>query len=255
MRASVIVLLVLSALLYGCAAHTHMESPAATPIPTAGLALAPAPPIGWPKPNAALMARVARARTCGAARAQEAIAFHSSIYVGCSDGKVVRLNQRMERIRARRFGLSFVNVRGVGKDVLAVSWVEDGASLVNRLLLVNAATLRPIIDQPMSDSTLLGVIGDRAYIDDWCCNGRADVYEPATIYSISLKDGTSSERIDLAPDPQTHPGSAQPLGQGEWNYLIGTHLYVVVQDTTYRYDMRHLNRPPAPMKTFQHAVR
>src|SRR5690242_3917958 len=129
MRASVIVLLVLSALLYGCAAHTHMESPAATPIPTAGLALAPAPPIGWPKPNAALMARATHGRACGAAHAQDAIAFHSSIYVGCGDGKVVRLNQRMERISARRFGLSFVNVRGVGKDVLAVFWVDDGASL------------------------------------------------------------------------------------------------------------------------------
>jgi len=66
-----------------------------------------------------------------------------------------------------------------------------------------------------------------------------------------LKDGSgAAEKIDLAPDQHVHPGAAQPLGQGESNYLIGKYFYVVVQDITYRYDVTKLNRPPVRMKTY-----
>ena len=89
-----------------------------------------------------------------------------------------------------------------------------------------------------------GVVRGRAYIDDWCCFGRCDVYRPATTYSISLQNGTKSERIDLRPHPQAHPGNQQPLGQGEYNYLVGHYLYVVVGFVTYRYDILDLRKPP-----------
>lgn len=101
----------------------------------------------------------------------------------------------------------------------------------------------------MTDSTLLGVIGDRAYIDDWCCFGRPDVYQPATIYSISLKNGSESVHINLAPDPEAHPALQQPLGQGGHNYVIGKHFYVVVGPVTYRYNLFDLHRPPTRLTT------
>jgi hypothetical protein len=136
-----------------------------------------------------------------------------------------------------------------GNATIAVLGFNDGATLTSGLTFLSAQTLHPISSHAMSDSTFLGVIGDRAYIDDWCCNGRSDVYEPATIYSISLKDGSASEGVNLAPDPQAHPGELQPLGQGDRNYLIGKFFYVVVGPVTYRYDVRNLQKAPTRMAT------
>jgi hypothetical protein len=123
-----------------------------------------------------------------------------------------------------------------------------------QLSILDSTTLKPIVKHLMTDSTFLGVIGDRAYIDDWCCFGRPDAYAPATIYWISLKDGTESKHVDLAPDPQSHPANLAPLGQGEHNYMLGHDFYVVVADDnknsmTYRYDVFHMDRPPLRMRS------
>ena len=136
-----------------------------------------------------------------------------------------------------------------GTDAIAVSGMNDGAALRGELSLLRATTLKPVVQHPMSDSSFLGVIGDRAYIDDWCCNGRGDTYQPATIYSVSLKDGSESQHTDLAPDPEAHPANLQPLGQGAQNYLISKYFYVVVGPVTYRYDVDYLQRPPKRMAT------
>lgn len=138
-----------------------------------------------------------------------------------------------------------------GSSAIAVSGFNDGASLSNGLTFLRVKDLRPVGPKLIEDSTFLGVIGDRAYIDDWCCFGRPDEYRPATIYSISLKNGSKSTPVDLAPDPQAHPPNMQPLGQGEHNYLKGQYFYVVVGPITYRYNMMDLARRPKRMFTPQ----
>lgn len=130
------------------------------------------------------------------------------------------------------------------KSWLAVQGWDDGATIVSRLVILRRDTLKPVMQGAITDGTFLGVIGDRVYIDDWCCNGRADEYRPATIYSISLRDGSQSEPVDLKPDPDRHPANLQPLGQGERNYMQGHYLYVPVDDVLYRYDIVELQRPP-----------
>ncbi len=132
-----------------------------------------------------------------------------------------------------------------GNDAIAVSGWVDGAALRSELTILHRRTLRPIL-QNATDSTFLGVRGDRAYIDDWCCNGRPDVYSPATIYSVSLRNGTQSSHVDLAPDPALHT-NIQPLGQGAHNYMVGNDFYVVVGPVTYRYDLRDLQKAPLRM--------
>ncbi|MGZ3497872.1 MAG: hypothetical protein ACXWNK_13205 [Vulcanimicrobiaceae bacterium] len=189
-----------------------------------------------------------RARTCRYAQAENAI--NGTLYVGCSEGNIVALDAHGNVLAAHRVEMDGINtIEPAGDDAIAVSGFNDGATLRSGLTILRARTLQPITANLMSDSTFLGVIGDRAYIDDWCCNGRPDVYQPATIYSISLKDGSESERVDLAPDPQAHPGNLQPLGQGEHNYLIGKYFYVVVGPVTYRYDVHDLQKPPKRMAT------
>jgi hypothetical protein len=135
----------------------------------------------------------------------------------------------------------------VGNDAIAISGWVDGAALRAEVTILRSTTTRPIM-KAVQDSTFLGVRGDRAYIDDWCCNGRGDRYRPATIYWVSLRDGTEGPHVDLAPDPELHPASEQPLGQGAHNYIVGDYFYVVVPPVTYRYDLRDLKKAPLRMK-------
>ncbi|TAM76692.1 hypothetical protein EPN44_05075 [bacterium] len=172
------------------------------------------------------------------------------MYIGCSEGNIAVLDARGNVLASGKVLMDGINtIEPVGDDAIAVSGFNDGAALRSGVSILRARTLQPIIAHVMRDSTFLGIIGGRAYIDDWCCNGRPDVYQPATIYSISLKGGSESERVNLAPDPQAHPGNLQPLGQGKRNYLIGKYFYVVVGPVTYRYDTRDLQKPPKRMAT------
>ncbi len=168
------------------------------------------------------------------------------LFTVCTPGFLSVLNANTGRILqtapVRMDGINSVAV--AGKEWLAVQGWSGGAALVNILVILRRNTLQPINDRPITDGTFLGVIGDRAYIDDWCCHGRADEYRPATIYSISLRDGTQSAPVDLRPDPNRHPANLQPLGQGEHNYMQGHYLYVPVDDVLYRYDILHLRLPP-----------
>ena len=167
-------------------------------------------------------------------------------FTACAPGSLSILGADTGRVfrsaRVPMYGINTVVL--AGKSWLAVQGWDDGATIVRRLVILRRDTLKPVTQGTITDGTFLGVIGDRAYIDDWCCNGRADEYRPATIYSISLRNGTQSEPIDLRPDPDRHPGNLQPLGQGERNYMQGHYLYVPVGDVLYRYDIVELQRPP-----------
>ena len=167
------------------------------------------------------------------------------LYVGCPD-MVAALDRSTGRVRRTQpVGIyGFNDIAAAGENAIVAEGWNDGAALSNNMAILDRKTLRPISRKGMTDSTFLGVIGERAYIDDWCCFGRPDEYRPATIYSISLKDGSATKPVDLAPDPNLHPPRMQPLGQGEHNYLDRHDFYVVTPNYTYRYDVRNLHEPP-----------
>lgn len=232
-------------LLSACAAALH------TSLLTEGVAPTPSlpPPSIFAQPEARHYKKLAsRVIPCRDAQAENTI--RGNLYIGCGEGNLVVFDPHGHPLASTTVPMYGIDsIVPAGPNAIAVSGVNDGAALRNELSILRAGNLKPIVRHFMSDSTFLGVIGDRAYIDDWCCNGRADVYRPATIYSVSLKDGTESEHIDLAPDPDAHPGRLQPLGQGEHNYLIGRFFYVVVGPVTYRYEIGYLQRPPKRMAT------
>ncbi|MDB5070627.1 MAG: hypothetical protein JWM87_1738 [Candidatus Eremiobacteraeota bacterium] len=82
---------------------------------------------------------------------------------------------------------------------------------------------------------ILGAIGNIAVLDDMCCNGRADVYRPATIVRANLATGALSPEVDLAPEPSRYPADQRPVGQGSAAILDGGELYLVVGRSLYRY--------------------
>ncbi len=168
------------------------------------------------------------------------------LYIGCGGGYVTKIGPGKRVLGGTRVLMDGINgILPAGDNAIAISGWADGAALRAELTILRASTLRPIL-QDATDSTFLGVRGDRAYIDDWCCNGRPDVYSPATIYSVSLRDGTQSSHVNLAPDPALHT-DIQPLGQGAHNYIVGNDFYVVVGPVTYRYDLRDLKKAPLRM--------
>lgn len=193
------------------------------------------------------------ARGCESAQLQNII--NGTVYITCSEGapkwttRIVALTRRGQVLASAHVPIYAVTrMEAAGTSAVAVAGYNDGAAMRNELSILHATTLRPIVNHPMTDSTFLGVIDDRAYIDDYCCFGRGGKYQPATIYSVSLKDGSQSQPVDLAPDPEFHSGYP-PVGQGAWNYLIGRYFYVVVSPITYRYDVFDLQKPPKRMAT------
>ena len=174
------------------------------------------------------------------------------LYITCPEGfaeRLFALNRQGEILASTHVAMHQVTkIEAAGTSAIAVTGYNDGAAMRNELSILHAGNLRRIVHHLMEDSTFLGVINGRAYIDDYCCFGRGDKYAPATIYSISLKDATESPRIDLAPDPGLHSGYP-PVGQGARNYLIGRYFYVVVSPITYRYDMLNFRTPPKRMGT------
>ncbi len=233
-----------------------------SPIPTAGLAVAPSPLI--PETNQDLLTLAKQARVCGRnSFVSTAAAVNGRLYVGCRNvttadgtgGTVLVVDADMHILYFLQTGMySVESITAAGAHAIVASGYSDGAAMQSQLSVLDSSTLKAIVKHRMSDSTFLGVIGDRAYIDDWCCFGRPDTYAPATIYWISLRDASESERVDLAPDPQSHPGNLAQLGQGEHNYMRGHYYYVVVTDDnnnsiTYRYDVLHLDRSPMRMRS------
>jgi outer membrane protein assembly factor BamB len=180
---------------------------------------------------------------CSVARL--AVILKGILYVACPETIAILDRADGRAVHKRSLGIyGFNAIVPAGDSAVVVEGWNDGAALRSDMAILDKNTLKPISDRQMSDSTYLGVIGDRAYIDDWCCFGRADQYRPATIYSISLKDGSTTEPVDLYPEPDLHPVGVQPLGQGERNYLEGGYFYVVTPNYTYRYDLVKLGSRP-----------
>jgi hypothetical protein len=238
-----------------CSSLTHESNGTAfAPSPsivTQGVAPAPSiPPLRpYLRANDARFAALAsRAVDCPHAQTNNTIG--GVLFIGCYGGEVVALNADRRIVAKAQASMWGINaIIPAGERAVAVIGYNDGASLTNALEFLRLRRLAPIGPHLMTDSTFLGVIGDRAYVDDWCCNGRGDVYRPATIYWIALSDGSQGAPVDLAPDRTINSRTIQPLGQGEHNYLIGKSLYVVVGPVTYRYDILDLSAAPSRMAT------
>lgn len=241
----VVPLLVLS-LLCACA---RPHDPAASPVPvsTAGLPHAPLP-VRLESPDRKAFAHAKSVKLCGDDVAIVADRTGDTVFVGCAGGRLFELDSEMRELRSTDVHLHVNAIMPAGADAVAISGASGGATLLNVVTIRKMQSLAAVMPDA-SDVTYLGTYDGRAYIDDWCCNGRADTYEPATIYSVSLKDGTASKETDLRPGPQEHPANLAPIGQGESNYLIGKYFYVHVEQVTYRYDVTNLNKPPLRMRS------
>lgn len=147
-------------------------------------------------------------------------------------------------------------IEPAGDSAIAVMGSRDGAMIVDDLFFLDARTLKQINKQQMSDTLFLGVIGDRPYLDNLCCFGRSGEYRPATIYTMSLRNGSTTVPVDLRPDADGHAADQDPPGQGDRSYLIGRTFYLVVYDPryhvdfAYRYDITRLDRPPVRMRAY-----
>ncbi|MBV8371246.1 MAG: PQQ-binding-like beta-propeller repeat protein [Candidatus Eremiobacteraeota bacterium] len=176
------------------------------------------------------------------------VRYGDDLIAGCWGGDMVRISAASGSVRARSrsaFAVTKVDsIRPLGRCALAVAGTTDGAHLVSQSAIVDCKQLRAIVPQG-SDLSVLGAIGNTAVLDDLCCNGRPDVYQPATIILANLATGKESPAVDLRPEPDRYPANHRPLGQGSAAMLDGNELYLVVDRTVYRYgDPRSLLSSP-----------
>ena len=176
------------------------------------------------------------------------VRYGADVIAGCWGGEIVRVSADSGSVRARS-GDAFVATRAdsiqpLGRCALAVAGWTDGAHLVEQSAIIDCKHLRPIVRQG-SEVSVLGAVGNTAVLDDLCCNGRPDVYEPATIVLANLTTGEESRPIDLRPEPERYPANQRPIGQGSAVMLDGNELYLAVDRTVYRYgDPRALLTTP-----------
>lgn len=166
----------------------------------------------------------------------EAIA--DSVFVGCGGGAFFRLDARTGTTRATLDALGFdgfTAITRLPRGALAVVGWSSGATTRAQLAVLRAADLHEVVP-PREETLLVGSVGDTAILDDLCCQGRTDTYRPATIVSVDLRDGTTSEALDLRPDPDRFPPKGQGPGQG-WNgaAIAGTHLFLGIPPMLYDY--------------------
>lgn len=170
------------------------------------------------------------------------------LIVGCIGGSLVRIAAASGQIRARS-GTAFIvdqiaDIVPLGSCAYAVSGWSSGAALRQHATILDCKRLSVIV--PERDETqILGSVGNIAVLDDTCCNGRPDVYRPATIVRANLATGALSPEVDLTPEPSRYPADRRPIGQGAAAILDGGELYLIVDRSLYRYgDPRTLSATP-----------
>ena len=167
------------------------------------------------------------------------------LIVGCNGGSLVRIAAASGRIRARS-GSAFaaeriLDVVPLGSCAYGVSGVSTGAAMRHHAAILDCKRLSVIV--PEQDAMqILGSIGNTAVLDEQCCNGRPDVYRPATIVRANLTTGALSPQVDLTPEPNRYPSDQRP---GSAAMLDGKELYLIVDRSLYRYgDPRALSASP-----------
>jgi hypothetical protein len=170
------------------------------------------------------------------------------LVIGCFGGSVTRVAAASGNVRARS-GTAFIadqvaDIVPLGSCAYAVSGWSSGAILRQNAAILDCKRLSVIVPE-QDDMMILGAIGNIAVLDEMCCNGRADVYRPATIVRADLKTGAVSPEVDLTPEPSRYPADQRPVGQGSAAILDGSDLYLIVDRSLYRYgDPRALPASP-----------
>jgi hypothetical protein len=166
----------------------------------------------------------------------------TSVLAGCAGGRLVRLDGASGRIAVARDAFSVDQYTGgaaLGPDAVVVEGYSSGATTRGRVAVVRAANLKPIVVK--TDATVLGLVGNTAIINDFCCNGRGQGTAPATLLRFDLATGRSAPPIDLQPEP----GRLQNLGAGAYAAMVDGHLYFAFTPSLYDYGdvMQPLARP------------
>ena len=170
------------------------------------------------------------------------------LVVGCNGGRIVRMDAASGSVRARS-GDAFVaedisEIMPLGSCAYGVSGWSSGATLRQHAAILDCKRLGAIVRE-QDETLILGSIGNIAVLNDTCCNGRPDVYRPATIMRANLVTGALSPEVDLTPEPNRYPPDQRPLGQGSAAMLSGGELYLAVDRSLYRYgDPRTLSASP-----------
>jgi hypothetical protein len=167
------------------------------------------------------------------------------LIVGCNGGRLVRISAASGRIRARS-GSAFVaeriwDIQPLGSCAYGINGSSSGATIRQHAAILDCKRLSVIV--PEQDAMqILGSIGNIAVLDERCCNGRPDVYRPATIVRANLTTGALSPEVDLTPEPNRYPSDQRP---GSAAMLDGSELYLAVDRSLYRYgDPRALSAVP-----------
>jgi hypothetical protein len=170
------------------------------------------------------------------------------LVVGCRGGRVVRLAAATGRIWADS-GSAFVaesiaDIARLGTCAYGVSGRSTGAAMRQHAAILDCKRLSVIVPE-QDEMQVLGSIGNVAVLDERCCNGRPDVYRPATIVRANLTTGALSPEVDLTPESNRYPADQRPIGQGSAAMLDGSELYLAVDRSLYRYgDPRALSAVP-----------
>jgi PQQ-like domain len=157
--------------------------------------------------------------------------------VGCSGGGAVQIDAATGRVRARSGAFAVDQISEIvplGSCAYGIIGWSSGATIREQAEIVSCKRLKTIVPG-RTDTSILGSIGDVAVLDDTCCNGRPDVYRPATIVLANLATGAVSPEVDLTPEPARYPPDQRPLGQGSAAMLEGSELYLAVDHALYKY--------------------
>jgi len=134
----------------------------------------------------------------------------TDLLVGCSGGRVVRVDRASGRILAMSTDFSVDQIASI-TSLGSCSYAREGffrARPCGSIRDSRCKRFKPDFGRAKkrrsSDS-----IGNVAILDDRCCFGRAGVYRPATISRVNLLTGDRSPAVDLAPEPSDIPPRAE----------------------------------------------
>jgi hypothetical protein len=143
------------------------------------------------------------------------------VFVGCnSSGDLFRLDARSGHRLAAWSYLSmnrFLEIRVLSPRVIAVVLDTDGALLESHLVLLRRTDLHQLIAE-LPESSIAGVVGGKAVINDACCHGNFD--GPVKLRYYDLRAGALSDDLPLPPGSDALPGFAASLA------ILRGHLFV-----------------------------
>jgi hypothetical protein len=191
--------------------------------------------------------RWARDAVCAASKVLLSRRDASDLIVGCQEGRIARIDIATGRVLASTdsfSGKTIGRIVTLGSGAYGIEGWTSGAALRSWILIIDKVSLEPLMPV-QTEANILGAVGETAVIEDFCCNGRPDVYRPATIFTVDLNSGYRSTEVDLRPEPDRYPADKRPIGQGSRSLLAHGRLYLAVDQSLYYFgDPRSLLNAP-----------